>query len=76
MEELLKYILVNLCDQKDSIKIDKNEEGDSFITFNLEVAEEDKGRVIGKGGQNIKAIRSLLTIIGIKENKKVLVKVL
>jgi len=74
MEELLRFLLEKMCDQKDVVQI-QQEEDDGFITFIVDIADEDKGRIIGKGGQNIKAIRTLLSILGKKQNKRVMVKV-
>lgn len=74
MEQLLKYILEKLVSTSDKIKIEKKEE-DSQIIFTITLDDEDKGRIIGKGGRNIKAIRDILVIIAKQNRQRVFLKV-
>jgi len=75
MEELLTFIVKNICSQKDNIKITKIEDEGGIVTFIISVNEEDKGRVIGKAGRTIKAIRTILSVLAKKEGKTVLLQV-
>jgi predicted RNA-binding protein YlqC (UPF0109 family) len=74
MEDLLKYLLEKLATKPKEINIDKKEE-DQNIIFTIRAADEDKGKFIGKGGVNIKALRSILAIIAKRENKRVFLNV-
>ncbi|MFC1780091.1 KH domain-containing protein [Patescibacteria group bacterium] len=74
MEDLLKYILEKLATKPDKVKIEKKEEG-SEVIFNIDADDDDKGKIIGKGGGNIKAIRTILAIIARKEEKRVYLNV-
>lgn len=74
MEELLKYITQKLASKPKSVEISKSEE-DSQVTFTIKLDDEDKGKIIGKGGKNIKAIRDILSIIARQEQKRVFLKV-
>ena len=53
------------------VTVTVGEEQDGVTTYNLTVAEEDKGYVIGKQGKVAKAIRAIVKTAAIKENKKV-----
>lgn len=75
MKELLSYILNALCEKPEKIEIEESSE-DENITFNITIDDEDKGRIIGKGGLNIKAIREILAIIAKRENKRVFLKII
>ena len=71
MKELLTYVARNLVDHPDQVSVTEGAEQDGVITYNLTVAEEDKGYVIGKQGKVAKAIRAIVKTAAIKENKKV-----
>ena len=61
MKELLYTIVETLVENKDAIEITEdapNEEG--VVVFHLHVAEDDMGRVIGKQGRIVKAIRTIM----------------
>jgi hypothetical protein len=61
MRELLEYIVKAIVDAPDKVVITE-ETGEQGITFKLQVADEDKGRVIGKQGRIVEAMRTLLRV--------------
>ena len=71
MEDLILYIVKALVKNPDQVTVTEGEEQDGVTTYNLTVAEEDKGYVIGKQGKVAKAIRAIVKTAAIKENKKV-----
>ena len=73
MKEILEDILKSLVENTDAISIDQVEK-DKLTVFEVKVAAEDMGRVIGKEGKIAKAIRNILRAIGAKEHKKVTVE--
>lgn len=75
MEELLKIIISNLVDNKDAVEITKKED-EKTTTFEVKVAKEDMGKVIGKQGRLAKSIRTVMKSVASKEHKKVLVEFL
>ena len=75
MKELLTYIVRNLVNDPDSITITETEQDDSVV-YELRVAPEDMGRVIGRHGRIAKEIRTLMKATGNRENKKVSVEIL
>lgn len=68
MKEFLEFLVKNIVDHSEKIKITE-EETEGTIYLKLSVAQEDMGKVIGKSGRIIKALRDLLKIKAIKENK-------
>ncbi len=70
MKELVEYIAKSIVDAPDDVKVEEetDEEG---ITLKLTVADEDKGRVIGKQGRIAEAIRTLLRVKAAKASTKV-----
>lgn len=73
MEETLKIIISNLVDNKDAVEITKKE-NEKTTTFEVKVAKEDMGKVIGKQGRLAKSIRIVMKSVASKEHKKVLVE--
>ena len=73
MKDLLTYILSAIVDQPDTIVIDEQIEGDNY-TYIVHVSQTDMGKVIGRGGKTIRAIRSLLSLNAQKEHKRVYVE--
>ena len=73
MEEFLKIIISNLVENKDAIEINKVDNGKS-ITFEVKVAQEDMGKVIGKQGRIAQSIRNVMKAVANKEHKKATVE--
>ena len=77
MEETLITIVSGLVEDKDSIRVDRDEPGEDGVTvYHLHVAQEDMGRVIGKQGRIAKAIRSVVKAASTKDNKRVDVEII
>lgn len=73
MEEILKIIISNLVDNKDAVEITKKDD-EKITTFEVKVAKEDMGKVIGRQGRLAKSIRTVMKSVASKEHKKVLVE--
>ena len=73
MEELLKIIISNLVDNKEAVEITKKED-EKTTTFEVKVAKENMGKVIGRQGRLAKSIRTVMKSVASKEHKKVLVE--
>lgn len=71
MEDVLKVIVENLVEDKDAIKIVREDKDDGFIKFKVTVAQDEMGKVIGKQGKVAQSIKSLMRAVGGKEQKKV-----
>jgi len=74
MKELVKYIARGVVNQPEEVEVDEvlDEMG---IILKLKVSPEDKGRIIGKQGKVVEAIRTLLRVMAIREEKKVRLEV-
>jgi predicted RNA-binding protein YlqC (UPF0109 family) len=75
--ELTKEIICSLCSDKDSVNVKEFEsDDDKTVLIEVMVSEEDYGKVIGKGGHNINAIRTLVQASSyLKDNKRVRINV-
>ncbi len=75
MKELIEYIAKSIVNEPDEVKVEEetNEDG---ITLKLQVADDDKGRIIGKQGQIAQAMRSLLRVKAAKAATRVRLEIL
>ena len=76
MEDLLEYLARSLVDEPDEVSVDSFEEADGTIVLELTVAEEDVGKVIGRGGRTVNALRALVRAAAVREGRRVLVDVI
>lgn len=73
MKEVLETIIKNLVDNKDEVEI-KEVEGEKNIIFEVKVAEEDMGKVIGRQGKIAQSIRTVMKAVANRKDKKVTVE--
>ncbi len=72
--ELLQYIISNIVEDVEAIKIESKVD-DMGVLLMLSVAKDDMGKVIGKWGKTIQAIRDLLKVVGSKLEERIYLKV-
>ena len=70
MKDTLLTIIRAIVDLPDSVSIDEFDEN-GITTFTVHVAKEDMGKVIGKEGKVIRAIRNVMKIPAMKEQKRI-----
>lgn len=70
----LEFVVKSLVDVPDSVKI-KRTVDEMGVLLTLDVSGEDMGKVIGRSGNTAKAIRTLLRVVGMKNNARVNLKI-
>lgn len=75
MKQLLEYIIPNIVNHPEDVVIQETE-SNGLTTLTIKVNQEDMGRVIGKSGKVIKAIRQIGRIVAIKKGIRVNIDVL
>ena len=75
MKELVEFIAKSIVNEPDAVNVEEetNEEG---ITLKLTVADDDKGRIIGKQGQIAQAMRTLLRVKAAKAATRVRLEIM
>ena len=76
MEDLLAYLARALVDDPDQVTVESFEEDDGTVVLELRVADEDAGKVIGRGGRTVSALRTVVKAASVKQNRRVLVDVI
>lgn len=73
-KDFLEYVVKAIVDHPDDVKIERKID-EMGVLLSLRVNPVDMGQVVGRGGSTAKAIRSLLRIVGIKNNARVNLKI-
>ena len=76
MNDLLKTIVCGLVRDPENVSItEKTLDNEDIVVYHIYVSEEEAGRVIGKQGRIIKAIRVIMNAVGVANSVKVIIKV-
>ena len=73
-KDFLEFLVKALVDHPDDVKVDRKVD-EMGVLLSLKVHAMDMGQVVGRQGATAKAIRSLLRIVGIKNNARVNLKI-
>ena len=75
MKEIVEIIARSLVDHPESVVVEEKD-ADRMTVFELHVAQEDMGKVIGKQGRIAKALRTVVKAAATRENKRVTVEII
>lgn len=67
MQDTLLYILKQIVDHPDDVTVESTQETEKTL-LTIKANSEDMGRIIGKNGRIIRAIRDLIKLVAVKEN--------
>lgn len=70
MKKTLELIVSSIVDNPKEVEIDEQEQN-GIVNFTIKVGKDDMGKIIGKNGKVIKAIRNVIKIPAIKSGKKI-----
>lgn len=74
VKDLVEYMVKALADEPDAVSLSEIE-GETSIVLELRVAPVDMGRMIGRQGRTINAMRSISRVLGAKMGKKVTLEI-
>ena len=75
MRELLEFLAKSLVEDPDSIEVEELEE-DGDLVLEVTAAEDDLGRLIGRGGRVANALRTVLRAAAAREGRRVIVDII
>jgi len=73
-QEFLEFVVKGLVDHPDDVKVNRTVD-EMGVLLTLDLDAEDMGKVIGRSGNTAKAIRTLLRVVGMKNNARVNLKI-
>ena len=75
MEDLIEFLARALVDDPEAVEVDSFEEDDGTLVLELRVADDDVGKVIGRSGRTVNALRTVVRAAAVREGRRVLVDV-
>jgi uncharacterized protein len=75
VKDLLEYLAKGLVDSPGDVSVDSFEEEDGTLVLELHVADDDVGKVIGRSGRTVNALRTVIRASAVKHGRRVLIDV-
>ena len=73
--ELLEYLARQLVDEPDAVRVERTEDEEGALVLQLHVADDDVGKVIGRHGRVVRALRTVVRASAGGEGRRVLVEI-
>jgi predicted RNA-binding protein YlqC (UPF0109 family) len=70
---LVEYVARSVADKPAEVEVVSLDRGRGTVAIKVKMADEDMGRLIGKAGRNIEALRTLVRVASLRERKRVFV---
>ncbi len=73
-QDFLEYVVKSIASNPDDVKVTRTVD-EMGVLLNLKVNSEDMGQIIGREGSTARAIRTILRVIGVKNNARINLKI-
>lgn len=70
VKKFIEFIVRQLVDEPDQVIVEEINNDKNTVEIKIEVSQSDIGKVVGKRGKNINALRTILTAVGAKNKKR------
>lgn len=75
MKELISFLVSLIVDHPKDISIEERSSGENSIQYIIKSNPEDTGKIIGKAGKIIQALRNVCKVLAVKEGKQIRIEV-
>lgn len=75
MRDLLEHLARGLVEQPEAVRVTETREADGSTVLELAVAEDDYGKVIGRGGRTAAALRTVIKFAASRQDRRVFVDI-
>ena len=75
MNDLVEFLARALVDDPDAVTVESFEEDDGTLVYEVTVAEDDTGKIIGRSGRTINALRAVVRAAAVRDGRRVLVDI-
>jgi predicted RNA-binding protein YlqC (UPF0109 family) len=73
--DLLEYLARGLVDEPDAVRVERTDRGDGVVVLTLHVAPDDVGKVIGRQGRLVRALRTVMRAAATRSRERVAVEI-
>jgi predicted RNA-binding protein YlqC (UPF0109 family) len=73
--ELLEYLARGLVDEPDAVRVERTEREDGLVVLRLHVAPDDVGKVIGRQGRLVRALRTVVRAAASRSRERITVEI-
>ncbi|MDQ6771689.1 MAG: KH domain-containing protein [Candidatus Dormibacteraeota bacterium] len=70
---MVEFVARSVADKPDEVEVNAVDRGRGTLAIKVRMADEDMGRLIGKSGRNIEALRTLVRVASLREHRRVFV---
>ena len=75
MNDLVEFLARALVDDPEAVSVESFEEDDGTVVYEVTVAEDDVGKVIGRSGRTVNALRAVVRAAAVRDGRRVLVDI-
>jgi predicted RNA-binding protein YlqC (UPF0109 family) len=75
VNDLVEFLARALVDDPDAVSVESFEEDDGTVVYEVTVAEDDVGKVIGRSGRTVNALRAVVRAASVRDGRRVLVDI-
>lgn len=75
MKKFLEYLITLLVDHPDDVAVEERTIAENLFQYTITTQKEDTGKIIGREGKIIQAIRNVAKILAVKEGKQVRIEI-
>jgi predicted RNA-binding protein YlqC (UPF0109 family) len=75
VNDLVEFLARGLVDDPDAVTVESFEEDDGTVVYEVTVAEDDVGKIIGRSGRTVNAVRAVVRAASVRDGRRVLVDI-
>jgi predicted RNA-binding protein YlqC (UPF0109 family) len=75
VNDLVEFLARALVDDPDAVTVESFEEDDGTLVYEVTVADDDVGKIIGRSGRTVNALRAVVRAAAVRDGRRVLVDV-
>jgi predicted RNA-binding protein YlqC (UPF0109 family) len=75
VNDLVEFLARALVDDPDAVTVESFEEDDGTLVYEVTVAEDDVGKVIGRSGRTVNAMRAVVRAAAVRDGRRVLLDI-
>ena len=75
MNEFVEFLARALVDDPEAVTVESFEEDDGTVVYEVTVADDDVGKIIGRSGRTVNALRAVVRAVSVRDGRRVLVDV-